>query len=624
MSLMTISNDASPVPHGRRDGATALTAGLLAVAVYILATPTGFALGDGPELAAAARMLGTAHPPGYPLYLQLGRLAGAVVGDGLVGLRWLSLLSVGAATVLFYLTLRRFSERPAVAFGGALALAGSRLFIQHAARAEVYGPALLGLAALLWALSRCLLDEVDQTRPLTLALVFALALGHQLTLAAFAPLVLYAVVRFARTAHPPLRFYALWLTAFLLGLSVFLYLPLRSSTAPALAWFRPDSLPNLLHVVGGGSYGDFWGVGGGQYWHNAARLGRYLLEQWPAYLIVTAVGGAVVAWRRERLLSCGLLLVVLLDFTWAAGYAAYDLEVFLLPAGALLLFLAVLALGRGLEWLLDRLEKKRALPWSHVLAAAPGLALLVGGALLYGPAHQDIVRPHGDNLLRAVPADGAAFFNGDLAFPLLEAHFVRDRRPDIGVADEGGFILHPVRRRQLEERLRSGAAIYFADPPTGLPAPPVERFGYGYLYPATPAEVTPYLTRVTGEGYLAAEVEVRYLLARLESAPRRLDGELEARLLERAVAAADLSPHAHLALGLYLLERDPAAAEARFRRAVELDPWWPSARFDLALALIQQDRRREAAAELSTALEGFGEAEVRARAARLLSELSGG
>jgi Flp pilus assembly protein TadD len=69
------------------------------------------------------------------------------------------------------------------------------------------------------------------------------------------------------------------------------------------------------------------------------------------------------------------------------------------------------------------------------------------------------------------------------------------------------------------------------------------------------------------------------------------------------------------------MERDPKAAEKEFRRAVELNPWMPSARYGLALALLDQGDSDGARKELEAALDGFAEPDVKELAEFLLSHM---
>ena len=69
--------------HIRGDSRRYLFAGLvfiITLALYVATLPPSILPGDSGELIAASYTLSIAHPPGYPLYLMLGKLfASAVV-----------------------------------------------------------------------------------------------------------------------------------------------------------------------------------------------------------------------------------------------------------------------------------------------------------------------------------------------------------------------------------------------------------------------------------------------------------------------------------------------------------------------------------------------------------------
>lgn len=602
-----------------RDTFWALIAALVSLAAYLSILPTGYALGDGPELTAAASMLGTAHPTGYPVYLQLGHLA-TVTGDAQAGMRLLSLLAVAGSVALIYLLLRHFINARPLCLAGAFMTAFSPLFIENALAVEVYGLSIFGMTAVLWATVRALDDPPEGRCLLILALIYGLVLGHHLTLLALAPIILYSLIRYGKRQRPPFRFYALWIILFGLGLSVYLYLPLRSATSPAVSWFNPQTSERLLHVISGADYAEFWGVGTEQFIANLGRLLRHLSTQLPFGLILPALVGIAVGIKRRPLPTILLLLTTLIVSLWTAGYAAYDLEVFLQPATLLLLLFAVVGPLYLLHWLISDGEepKHRLLRWSALLLPA---ALALWSLTGFEPS-EGLVRPHGDNLLRGAPHRSAVLFGGDLSFPILEAHHQRDRRPDIVLADETGNISHPRQHGLVMDRLASGAPLYFTDPPLEPLPLPGTRSGVGYLYPSDEGNAWPYFEHTGQGGVLAAETAVRYLIARLESSPPQERKQVWSRLGPTAAVTAGDSPHAHLALGIHWLDDDPVLAESFFRRAVELDPWMPSARLDLALALAAQGREDEAARELEAALAGFGEEEVKHDARRLLNSMN--
>jgi type IV secretory pathway VirB3-like protein len=602
----------------------ALAVGALSFIGYLLVSPAGFSLGDGPELAASAVLLGIPHPPGYPLFTNLGHLFAALAGDGLPGLRLLNILAVSAAAGFVVGALGALGLRRPAAILGALLFSASAIAVRGAVFVEVYGFALLGLAVVLWAIIRSLCDKATARDLLVLALCYGLALAHHITQVFFAPAVLYVLIRFAREKKPQPAFYALFAAAGLLGLSAYLYLPVRTAAGPAVAWFSPDNLERLGFVLGGASYGEYWGVSDGYFWSNAGLLGEYLLGQLPVYLVGASLAGFALLARRRPVLMAALVAGALADLYWAARYAVIGLEVFFLLGCFLFVFAAVYALGFGLDRLFARVEERRVIVLDAVRSA--GTAAVVALAViayLDASVPEDLaVQPHGANLLRCSPSDAATLFTGDLSFPLLYRHYARDGRPDLVVADEVGMITSTRVQALVGQRLAGGADLFFADPSPSANPPPTARWGYGYLFhPGAATESappTPYLEAVGPGGVYADETAARYLLARFES-PR--GGALWEILGPRASDYAGVSPHAHLALGRWLLDRNPAAAAEEFRRAAELNPWMPSTRYGLALALLAAGDAPAAGEELEAALAGFAEPEVKALAARLLSEL---
>ena len=76
-----------------------------------------------------------------------------------------------------------------------------------------------------------------------------------------------------------------------------------------------------------------------------------------------------------------------------------------------------------------------------------------------------------------------------------------------------------------------------------------------------------------------------------------------AEYLNAQAAVADM-PAAHLSLGfVHQRQRSPARAETEYRTALELDPWFTPARFNLANLLNQQGRNAEAETVLREGLE---------------------
>ena len=137
-----------------RAGAGCLAAAAIAAFIYSLTVSPTVGAGDSGELILAAQSLGIPHPPGYPLWVLLARVATlAPLGPVALRVNALSVALAALAAGLFYLLAARSGlPRGPRALATGL-FSGSTLVWGSAVQAEVYSLAsaafaLLGLAAL--------------------------------------------------------------------------------------------------------------------------------------------------------------------------------------------------------------------------------------------------------------------------------------------------------------------------------------------------------------------------------------------------------------------------------------------------------------------------------------------
>ena len=185
----------------------AVGCGLLALLVYLRTLYPGL-VGDGdtPKFQYVGAIGGTPHNPGYPLYLVLsGLFARLPIGN----LAWrINLLSAAGAALFVLLQVRLarlLGAGPAVAAAVALAAGFGPVLWSQATLAEVYSLAAALLSAVLVALVGWGTGAGRTARGLLLAVgLFALALGHHLTIVFVAPaLALYALLVDRRAALRP-------------------------------------------------------------------------------------------------------------------------------------------------------------------------------------------------------------------------------------------------------------------------------------------------------------------------------------------------------------------------------------------------------------------------------------
>jgi transmembrane protein TMEM260 (protein O-mannosyltransferase) len=303
---------------------------------------------DGPELEGAARTLGVAHPPGYPLFTLGAHVIGTFLPPPASAVNLLTLLAaavaVGAVGLLTARLLARIGFRNPWPGGGAGALffAVSPIWWKQASIGEVY-PLHLAIVALAFA---CLVRGTPRELLLA-AYVFGLGLAHHpLTVPALAVALVYVLLRRYRlgAVHALLLLFPLTLYGVLL---------LRSRLDPAFDWGDPRVLSRLWWVVSGVPYHqnllrEGWGPVSAA-WTHAIRYGPITNLGWGGALLAVMGAGVLARRGRPELVALGLLF---LGSSFAAcAYDIPDPAAYFLPS---VLALAVLAgvgsagLGRAL------------------------------------------------------------------------------------------------------------------------------------------------------------------------------------------------------------------------------------------------------------------------------------
>ncbi|HVP57895.1 MAG TPA: DUF2723 domain-containing protein [bacterium] len=413
--------------------------------LYLATLPRSVLPGDSGELIAASYTLSIAHPPGFPLYVILGKLLSSIFAFGSVAYRY-NLFSavVGAVTAaLMVLVLARLGVRRLIAAAIALGLATLEAYWLQATTGDVYTLNGLFTALLLYV---ALAGRYDGERALPLVgFLGGLAISHHLTLVyglASALVVLLAGMRRLPSAK------SVFLSVFLfaLGLTIWLYIPIRANLKPPLTWGETQTFSGFLSHVGAQSYR--WRLRPFDFKNRLVDWLRYykmLARESGGPLIVLACLGIVLNAKRLRLVGGCLLLVLLYSLHYVV-YDIPDIESHTFPA---LLGVAGLA-GMGLQ---------RISTWRHlrrigqVVAAGLALAIIIPNLVAMHPRKDewfasDLARAVEASAIKACGKDCIIICTGDVSFPLLYNSFAgvssaREFYP--GLSDPGtiGVKEHP-------------------------------------------------------------------------------------------------------------------------------------------------------------------------------------
>ena len=384
----------SPVAGLARTAAVSL-AGLgvflLVFALYLRTlSPTVLYLQD-PKLLDAVMVqmqvavLGITHPTGYPTYLMLTHLFTYLpIGDVAYRVNLGSAFYAALAVVAVYLTGLLLSKRVVAAAAGALAFGLGAALWSQAVIAEVYTLNALLVAATIGVL--LLWRERKRDRYLLLsAFLMGLCLTNHLTSGLLLPagVLLVALVDRSKLKDAGLLLKGAGL--FLLGLTPYLYLPIRAAMDPPMDANNPTNLERFWYVVSGGNLtGSFFSFGPAELPRRMLFYGEHLLQNLPFLVVMVALTGAVVVLLRDR--AAGIFLGFLF-FGWlfySIENDIPDIELYFIPTYLVLSLWAAAGFGA----LLDEAESltgglSKAARWGVIGALSAVMVLLplfgVGG-----------------------------------------------------------------------------------------------------------------------------------------------------------------------------------------------------------------------------------------------------
>lgn len=283
---------------------------------------------DMGEFVTASHVLGIAHNTGYPLYILLGKLFTFLpVGDVAYRVNLMSAVFASLTVAVIFLIIQELTRSRVAALIGALTVAFSSTFWANANWAESYPLNAFSTALITWLLLRW--RATGQIWHVYLAvLAFGLSIGNHRLIVLLAPgifLFLWAGRRGLGIGHW-VRFALL----FLLGLSVYLYLPIRGSQEPALSWAQPADFSTYWSMfLTGSSRGEYWNFA---FLDRLDVLAVFPLHELMAFGLILAAIGLVAVLKRDRLFAAYSLLVCALVGFLVLTYSIHNVFNYFIPA----------------------------------------------------------------------------------------------------------------------------------------------------------------------------------------------------------------------------------------------------------------------------------------------------
>ncbi|MBW2107321.1 MAG: DUF2723 domain-containing protein [Deltaproteobacteria bacterium] len=429
--------DLGPEDHKKKTNLSGGMVLLASFAVYLWTTAPTVYLGDSGEFIASAFCLGNAHNSGYPLFALIGK-AFCMIPLGSIAFR-MNLMSAffGALTAwLVYKAILQWTRSVPPAFCSALVLAFSKTFWSQTTCAEVYVLHGFFVALILYVL--LLWDEVRTLGLLlVLALVAGLSFSNHMQTVMLAPAVLTLIICSDRHILFNTRHILLLGFFFLLGLSVYLYLPIRTHAGTAIHWGDPDTLSRFLYHVGAADHRNAFVLTTS--WKGyITRIGQALHQTLFQYGPLW--GLAVLGWIRQTGIRWKVFWILLfvfdLAYTTFLNVISLEITAFQIPsavAGAVLIGIGMDAL---LLWCSSGAFRRRIR--IGVKVACFGAPVVLFGINLYAnDQHENYTAyEYAADILRGAPPHATLLVEGDnILFPVAYLRLVENARPDLALYD---------------------------------------------------------------------------------------------------------------------------------------------------------------------------------------------
>lgn len=352
-----------------------LVVAVSAFAVYLKTLAPSVTFIDSGELATVACTLGIAHPTGYPLFTLFGWVFSnlPIAGEQILRLNIMAAVFCAAGVFVFFqlthlllTTATKAKEMSALiaSVGASLLLGFSETYWSQATSVEVYSLHVLFLSLVLYCFMRATLyDEgrrgkqaessaLSETKWWMLfAFMLGLSFTNHMTTILLAPGLLYLYFVSRGSGSDSWQRILRMVMPFVIGFSVYLYLPVRAASGVLLNWGNPVTLERFL-----------WHLSGKQFrvWifsstEAAGRQLRYFANSLPhefAYVgLFLAIIGAFILFRSNRKLAIAVLLLFISCVLYSINYDIHDIDSYFLLAYFCIALWSAFALFRLYEWM---------------------------------------------------------------------------------------------------------------------------------------------------------------------------------------------------------------------------------------------------------------------------------
>ena len=337
---------------------------VLSFAVYAVTAAPDVTFTDAGELAGVCVTLGIAHPTGYPLFVLLGHLwyfLPLPVSEIYSLNLFVGVLTAISSVVFFYIILSIYEYMETrskkklhqtslnlMAFAASLAYSFASTIWAQGVALEVYSLQLLMFNLIILQIIKATTNKQKSEKHFFLAaLLIGLGFANHMTTILIVPAVLFLF--FKNPGEKPefssSKFFLLLtlLLPLLIGLSLYLYLPLRAATGPEFNWGGVSrGLDKFLYHVQGKQYQIWMFTGSDAIAKNFKIFIEILLYQVGWLGFIPFLYGLYTSYRKAGSLFIFLILLITVCLFYSFNYSIHDIEsYFSLTFISILIFMAI-------------------------------------------------------------------------------------------------------------------------------------------------------------------------------------------------------------------------------------------------------------------------------------------
>jgi hypothetical protein len=413
---------------------------------------------DSGELAVVCAKLGIAHPTGYPIYTILGRLFTILpLKDIIFRVNLMSLLFVCLGNlILFFIILgiiepsfarekRKNSKKSYhkiwAAFWACLIFSFTPTLWSQATSNEVYSLNILfyNLIIILLLLWRNNLRRLNGERTFFLMVfLYGLSFGNHMSTILLLPALVFFVVTTQGLSALDSKKIILCFLLFIVGLSIYIYLPVRSSQNPLLDWGNPETWTTFKRHVTGWQY-QVWMFSESteKLYANFVSFIKLFFHQFPFYLLPLSLLGTYELFSKDRKFLFFLVILFFANMFYGINYDIPDIDPYFLIS----FLVNSILIGVGLYSLFQIMQKLKIK--KVILYGITFCFIFLPFIILkknYFEADQSknyIAYDFASNLMRSVKKDAIILTDvWDHYSPWLYLRYIELKRPDVVYLDK--------------------------------------------------------------------------------------------------------------------------------------------------------------------------------------------